>query len=824
MSGEFRGPDADLPSSSPALGDLLQALDSLRARVTRLEGIASSPALPGREAGARAPGGDPDTSGIVQEILSIPSAGLDPDALFTLAMDRASRLLAADRAMLFVVQPGGTRLVPRSAHGFRREDLESISVLPGEGIVGRVYKERRVLAYTAAGDGEEPDPFIERFPVREALGVPVRAEDDVAGVLYVGRRRLGAPFGTNDVLLLLVVADRVGGGLVHQALLDRRARHIARLGELRAFGLRLLAAHSLDEVLAESCERARRLLEVRAAAVGVLAPSGGIELRATRGLPAAADALRWISPRNELSAEVYAGAEFVACRDVQARPGPDPSFLGEGGFHAALLIPLRAKGSIAGVLYFADTEARDFSTEEIAAARVLGAMVGSAIDARGVTEELEHALGAALSGHERIVRTEKARVLGRMAGGLAHELNNIFAIILGKSRLLLARAHEETLREGLEMLEEAAWRGADVVQRLTALSAPAGETSERLDVRALVEDVIAQTAPRWKDEALARGGPIELSTDLEGAPLIEGNGPALREALANLVLNAVDAMPRGGRLGVAARARDGGVQITVEDTGDGIPEDAQGRVFDPFFTTRLAERMGLGLTVAQAVVTRHGGRIDISSERGAGTRVVVWLPGAARPAPLPPEDAASAGSRGEAHEGREEVRGVAHADRRPAPEIAGTTTPVGEEKPGGVPQGLPQSALRDGPAGGEAATILVLEDEDPVRALLVEALTQAGHKVETAADGSSGLSKLEAGHFDVVLTDLALPQRSGLAVARAVKRRSPGTPVVLITGWGHLLDPERLREHGVDLMLVKPFRVERVVSVVGDALRLRSRS
>jgi CheY-like chemotaxis protein len=105
--------------------------------------------------------------------------------------------------------------------------------------------------------------------------------------------------------------------------------------------------------------------------------------------------------------------------------------------------------------------------------------------------------------------------------------------------------------------------------------------------------------------------------------------------------------------------------------------------------------------------------------------------------------------------------------------------------------------------------VLVVEDEEPVRAALVEALERAGHDVHAAADGASGLAKIEQGRFDVVLADLALPERSGLALARAVKRVSPLTRVVLITGWGHLLDGERLREHGVDLMLVKPVRPAR---------------
>jgi DNA-binding response OmpR family regulator len=116
----------------------------------------------------------------------------------------------------------------------------------------------------------------------------------------------------------------------------------------------------------------------------------------------------------------------------------------------------------------------------------------------------------------------------------------------------------------------------------------------------------------------------------------------------------------------------------------------------------------------------------------------------------------------------------------------------------------------------------VIEDEEPVRAMLVEALTGAGHEVHSASDGPAGLAKIDGGSFDVVLADLALPQRSGLAIARSVKRVSPRTRVVLITGWGHLLDPKRLREHGVDLMLVKPFRAERALSVVRDALRLHA--
>lgn len=775
MSGEFLRPDLD-PSSRLSWPEIWQALDALRERLARLERGARGPA----EGAAVPPTTDPDLQAltVVQDILSIPASGLDPAELFALAMDRTSRLLAADRAMLFVAEPGGGRLVARSAHGFRRDDLMSITMHPGEGMVGRAFKERRVLTYTSGTDGEAPDEFIERFPVWAAIAVPVRAEDEVAGVLYAGRRRLGAPFGAADVLLLLVIADRISGGLVHQTLLDRRARHVARLRELAGFAGQILPAAPSDDVLAQACEVGCRLVDVRAAAIAVTSEGGELELVAGRGLPEAIESWRRVDVREGLTAELYAAAGPVACRDVQARALPERSFLGDGGFHGCLLLPLELRGRMAGVLYLADTEVRDFSAEEIEAAAVLAALAAAAVDHRRSSGELRGALDGAQSSHERLLRVEKTRALGDMAGGLARELNNIFAVILGKSRLLLARSHEEALRDGLGLMEEAAWRGADMVHRLSALAAPpSGETLDPVDLPGLVQDAIALTRPRWKDEVEARGARVEIATDLRSAPPVLANAAALRDAVVSLVANAVEAMPQGGRLSLETRPRDAGVELVVGDTGEGFPEESRDRVFDPFFTTRGPQHMGLGLTVAHGVVTRYGGRIDIGKAADGGTSVTVWLPSAPAASPAPTDDR---------HDARERDTGA------------------------GVVE-----------AARGVTSILVLEDEAAVRSLLVEALTQAGHHVETAVDGLAGLARFEQRRFDVVLADLALPQRSGLAVARSVKRLSPRTPVVLITGWGHLLDPERLREHGVDLMLVKPFRLERVLSVVADALRLR---
>lgn len=815
MSDESAQPDLDPPVLRTTLSELRQTLASLSERLSRLERAGGL----GREAAERG-AGDSDEAALAlfQEILSIPAAGLEPGELYALAVDRVARLLAADRTMLFVAEASTGRLVPRSARGFRRDDLPTLSLLPGEGLVGRVFSEKRMLIYDPAASHGETDPFIERFSVREAIAVPVRAEGEVAGVLYAGRRALGAPFSASDILLLLVLADRVGAGLVHQGLLERHGGHLAHLKELGDFVEATVLGRALTDALARACDVGCRLVGARAAAVALAAADQRLALAAACGLPDSAVPWR-VNARAGLTGELLASQAPVACRDVQARRTAEDSFLGDGGFHACLLVPLRLGGRTLGALYLADTEVRDFTAEEIEAAQVLATLVAAAVENNRVHGELRSALEQTLAGREGLVHAEKARALGEMAGGISREFNNIFAIILGKAQLLLARAHDDSLREGLGMLEEAAWRGADIVHRLLGLAATTmSDTVSPVEMTALIQDAVGLTQTRWKDEPEGRGVRIEMVTDLEPVPPVAANPTALREAMMNLIVNAVDAMPKGGRIAVRTRPSGEGVELTVSDTGEGILEEIRPRIFDAFFTTRGPQRLGLGLSVVHAVVTRYRGAIDIASAAG-GTTVTVWLPGAGPTAEVPPPPEVERLSLPLPLEPP-----VASTPEVPAP----TVEPPAPPPPEAALETPQPAAAEAAPAASQpdeappAASILIFEEEAQIRSMLLDALTGAGYRVELAADGPEGLTKLSGGGFDLVLTDLSLPDRSGLQVASAVKRMSPQTVVVLVTGWGHLLDHERLRASGVDLILVKPFRLDRVLSVVRDALRLRT--
>jgi signal transduction histidine kinase len=806
MSDEQPSPESGAQVLRDSLGEIRQSLDALANRVHRLEAVpgGSPPAprvTPAESPPAETPPAetpkDRDALSVGQEILAIPSAGLEPAQVFSLAMDRVARLLSADRAMLFVWEPEGSRLVARSGRGFRRDDLETISIKAGDGLVGQAFQDEQILRSSSGAVSVAEDPFLALFPVRDAVAVPIRAAGHAAGVLYAGRRAPRPAFSEQEILLLLVIADRVGTALAHRRFVETTSGHISRLRELEVFLGHVLVGQEMEDMLSRACEVACRLAGVRVAALGVPAGSAGLSLAAASGLPAGA----WSSWRADtgrgLTGEMFATHRPVLCRDIQSRDGSEDDVLREAGLRACLVMPVRLRHQTVGVLYLADPEAREFTPDEVAAVQVLASLLALGMENNRLYGEVRTAFEGLAAAQDQLVQAEKARAVGAMAGGIANEFNNLLAIVLGKTQLMLTRAPEGPLREGLAAVEEAAWRAADIVRRLQGFAATTmDDGTGPVDLAAVVQDAVALTRGLWKDEAEARGAPIEVVTDVERVPPVEGQAAALREAVMNLILNAVDAMPRGGRLGLTVRRVDTGVELQVSDAGEGMLEDVRRRIFDPFFTTRAPHRTGLGLSVVHGVVNRHRGSVRVRSEHGGGTTVTLWFPAAP----------------GHAMESRlpvvEESRLAVTEESR---------APVVEESRPPVPEEPREEESRDAPA----VSILVLEDEEHIRTMLVDALSGAGHRVESAADGLTGLARFQGGNFDVVLTDLSLPECSGLDVARSVKRMRPETPVVLITGWGHLLDPERLRESGVDLMLVKPFRLERVLSVLGDALRLR---
>jgi PAS domain S-box-containing protein len=229
---------------------------------------------------------------------------------------------------------------------------------------------------------------------------------------------------------------------------------------------------------------------------------------------------------------------------------------------------------------------------------------------------------------EQVLHAEKLRAVGEMAAGIAHNFNNVLTTILTRAQLLAQQATDTvTLQRGLSLIEQAASDGAALVRRLQRL-ARGSAASERswLDLNALVREVVDTTQPLWQDHTRREGRPVELHLALAPLPLLLGRAAELREVLTNLVLNAIEAMPRGGRITLRTWAEASAVGVAVSDTGVGMTAEVQRRVFDPFFTTKGARGTGLGLSVSQAIIKGHDGMLTVNSEPDRGTTFVITLP------------------------------------------------------------------------------------------------------------------------------------------------------------------------------------------------------
>ena len=368
---------------------------------------------------------------------------------------------------------------------------------------------------------------------------------------------------------------------------------------------------------------------------------------------------------------------------------------------------------------------------------------------------------------ERLGETEKLRALGELASGVAHDFNNLLGAILGRVQLLRRKAFDATTNQELAVIERAAQDGRETVRRIQEFSRTRRDRqSVPVSVGDVIRDAMEITKTRWKTDAERRNLTIQVSVDTPKVPAVMGTASELREVFTNLILNAVDAMPQGGKLHLSCWEDCNKVLAEVRDSGVGMTEDTRRHLFDPFFTTKGSRGNGLGLSVVYGIVTRHGGRIDVATALGTGTTFLLEFPSTHGAALIP---------------------------------VAGDGAT------------MPAILLRPG-------RILVIDDETEIAEVVKDALSAEGHTVETALTGTEGVRLASASHYDLVFTDLGMPDMTGWEVAQRIQEGDPKVPVVLVTGWGASLDQDEVRRRGISAVVHKPFEIDELIRTAATVL------
>ncbi len=365
---------------------------------------------------------------------------------------------------------------------------------------------------------------------------------------------------------------------------------------------------------------------------------------------------------------------------------------------------------------------------------------------------------------EKLSRGEKLRALGELAAGVAHDFNNNLGIILGRAQLLLMRVSDPEVTSGLHVVRQAAMDAGEAVRRIQQFSRVREDRAQEvLELPAIAEEVVEITRGKWKNESERRGVKVEVGIEVQEPRPILGSRAEIREALTNLIFNAVDALPKGGTITIRCRSEERSAILEVADDGVGMNEEVRARMFEPFFTTKGVSGNGLGLSMVYGIVSRHHGTVEVDTTPDSGTVVRMRFPATDR-----------------------------------------------------------EKNARPGPQNVRApfqARILVVDDEPEILRVLREALEESGHIVETASSGGEGIERFRRGTFDAVLSDIGMADVSGWEVARTVRQEgSPRLVLGLVTGWGATISEEMVAAHSVNFVVAKPFDVEDLISKVNQAI------
>jgi len=682
------------------------------------------------------------------------SAALDLDDLVRIILLRLVEITGAHKGLLFLAGEGGEHRVFKGVDRFG-ENLPPSELVGRRPAVAEVFGTGATVVreMSAPADGDSV----------AILAVPLESGRGRFGVLDVERPLAKGAFDAEARLLAMLVATQAAQAIeLFRLEEERRRSDRVRLENefLRRLSRRQEEQARIVETLNHQLKRrSLELMETSTFLQGILDSS-------TEYAIIAVDPEGTITAFNSGASSIYGwSAEEVAGKasvtilftpeDKQRLRRMMDEAAGASGRFAAETIRVRKGG------------------EEVPVRVAMTAIRNPRGEVQGYLD-ISSNVAAERELRRQLLLSEKMAALGTLSAGVAHEFNNILQGIIGFLGHALTKEDPVLWKRAMTVSLDAANRASKITSRLQAFARPNVSGLAPVSVRDLVEDTLALV-----ERSFASDG-VETRREIpEGLPCILADRSRLSQVLLNLLTNARHAVAREERriVTISASVEGEWILLRVADTGCGIPEEAQSRIFEPFYTTKgaLGGRIydgkvhgtGLGLAISSGIITEHGGRIEVASKPGEGTVITLRLRRAA-------EDARAASESGT----------------------------EGDENDGGPVRRL---------------SVLVADDEDFVRELLVEVLGERGHLVTHAGDGEEALERFRSGRFDVVVADYQMPGLDGVTLLERITAESAGTPPrrILVTGrsQGSCRDLPCL-----DAWLHKPFTIERIVTVVeGEA-------
>lgn len=433
--------------------------------------------------------------------------------------------------------------------------------------------------------------------------------------------------------------------------------------------------------------------------------------------------------------------------------------------HGHFCTPIFSNNQIIGVLNLYVSHMHPFRKEEEEFVKQLANTLANIIEKKKyelllkkTNFELEFSLDQIKVLQNQVVHQEKLRALGEMASGIAHEFNNQLTVMQGHSGMLIQlpelRQDDDYLLEKLNIIHEAGKKSEKIIRRMRSFYKKSNTASYRkIDINKIIKNSVENSFFRWKSMALSENIKINIHENFNELPLYFGDEVGLSEVFTNLLFNAIDAMPNGGDIYFDSLFEDDKIKISIRYTGIGMSAEAKEKCFEPFYTTKHETGSGLGMSLSYGIIERHEGTINIDSETGKGTTVRISLP--------------------------------FKAAHNMGPNIFSHNNKI------------------------EGLRILLVEDNKEVGDVVCNFLFVDNHYVEYASNGKEALALFNPKKYDIIISDISMPEMSGIELSKTIKKEFGKFPLILVTGFSDKINKLRgENKEYVSAILTKPIKIE----------------
>jgi PAS domain S-box-containing protein len=555
---------------------------------------------------------------LLNEVGRAVSGSLELDEVLREAAEGARRLVRTARAyvLLYDAARGEIRFgAGAGTHDARLREFRT--PVPQGSVIERVVREVRAQVVEDVERSTVSDVYRQWFGGRALAAVPVLLRGEPLGVLVADEERGPRRFTESDVERLTAIADRLAVAIENARLYLETRRRAEELGLLHEVGRSLVETLDIEQVLGAGVRNLARIVDAPQAHLALATPDGAhLEIRAVAGAPPGelGRRLPLDPPAPLLATHVYRRREPVVVEDARTDPRVRHEVGSDSDARAYLALPLVVRDRAIGAAVIVETRGpRRFTPSEVERAAAIANQLAVAAENARLYEDLRRSYAELGRAQQQLIAGERLAALGELSAVVAHEVRNPLGVIfnsLGSLRRLV-RPHGDA-KMLFDIVEEEADRLNRIVGDLLDFARPSLPELRPEHLDRVADDAVGAAVAQ-------HGTRIELARDVDPeVPPVSMDARLVRQAILNVAVNAVQAMPRGGRITLRTR-RDGlDAIVDIEDTGPGIPEEVQARIFEPFFTTK-ASGTGLGLAVVKRIVEGHGGAVAVRSAPGAGT-------------------------------------------------------------------------------------------------------------------------------------------------------------------------------------------------------------